>query len=91
MLVPDDRDKGKCWLVPTASMATHLEMALEADSAAWQRRSDITKQAADAWQHARGELGMPEWLLKYSMRRDEAEKHSKGPNVITGTPLCRQR
>ena len=30
MLVPDDRDKGKCWLVPTASMATHLEMALEA-------------------------------------------------------------
>ena len=36
-LVHDDRDKGKCWSVPLGSLASHLEAALEADTAAWRR------------------------------------------------------
>ena len=49
-LVPDDPDKGKCWSVPLGSLASHLEAALEADTAAWRRRADISPTAAAAWQ-----------------------------------------
>jgi len=65
VLVGDDRDANKAWLLSAPSMIGYLRSSIEADFHTWRRRDDITPDMACCWLEACSILGLPSFLRRW--------------------------
>ena len=65
VLVGDDRDSNKAWLMSAPSMIGYLQGAIEADTQTWRRRDDLAPAMTCCWLEARSVLGLPSFLRRW--------------------------